>query len=310
MIRKWGTSKIMDDYIFSERSKAHLEELVAITNNELERLKENAAKNGYCKKSIVEAMWYSLSAGGKRIRPVLMLEFCRVCGGDVKNVLPAACAMEMVHSSSLIHDDLPCMDDDDMRRGKPSCHKAYGEDIALLAGCALSNLAYRLICGCGLSDSVKLAIISELSAAIGLNGMIGGQVIDTAYNGEMTGDLLLDMYGMKTGALLKASCKMGCIAANADEAKLKAAETYAEKLGLAFQIIDDILDVSGDEKLLGKPIGSDKESGKTTYVSLYGLEESRKTAEKLTREALSELDNFDENKFLKELTMFLLVRNY
>lgn len=300
----------MDDYIFSERSRAHLDELAAMTNSELERLKENAAKNDYCKKSIVEAMWYSLSAGGKRIRPALMLEFCRICGGNVKEVLPSACALEMIHTFSLIHDDLPCMDDDDLRRGKPSCHKAYGEAEALLAGDALLNLAYEIISGSGLSAETKIAVISELSRDVGINGMIGGQVIDTSYDGEMTGDLLLEMYVMKTGALLKAACKIGCIAANADEAKLKAAEIYAEKLGLAFQIKDDILDVSGDEKLLGKPIGSDKESGKITYVSLYGLEESMKTAEKLTKEALSELDKFGDNKFLKELTMFLLIRDY
>ena len=300
----------MDNYIFSERSKAHLNELAAMTNSELERLKENAAKNDYCKKSIVEAMWYSLSAGGKRIRPALMLEFCRICGGNIKEVLPSACALEMIHTFSLIHDDLPCMDDDDTRRGKPSCHKAYGEAEALLAGDALLNLAYEIISGSGLSAETKIAVISELSRDVGVNGMIGGQVIDTSYGGEMTGDLLLEMYGMKTGALLKTACKIGCIAANADETKLKAAETYAEKLGLAFQIKDDILDVSGDEKLLGKPIGSDKESGKTTYVSIYGLEESQRTAEKLTNEALSELDNFGDNEFLKELTMFLLVRNY
>lgn len=256
-------------------------------------------------------MWYSLSAGGKRIRPVLMLEFCRVCGGDVKEVLPSACALEMIHTFSLIHDDLPCMDDDDFRRGKPSCHKAYGEAEALLAGDALLNLAFEIIAkGGGLSAETKITVISELTQDVGINGMIGGQVVDTSYDGEMTAELLLEMYGMKTSALLKAACKIGCISANADGTRLKAAETYAEKLGLAFQIIDDILDVSGDEKLLGKPIGSDKESGKTTYVSLFGLEESRRAAEKLTKEALSELDKFDDNEFLKKLTMFLLVRNY
>lgn len=301
----------MENRIFSEQSKSRLKELADMTNAELERLKANAAENDFCKKSIVEAMWYSLSAGGKRIRPALMLEFCRVCGGDVKAVLPSACALEMIHTFSLIHDDLPCMDDDDMRRGKPSCHKAYGEAEALLAGDALLNLAYEIIAsGDGLSAETKIAVIRELSRDVGVNGMIGGQVIDTVYDGKMTEELLLGMYGMKTGALLKAACKIGCIAANADSTKLKAAEIYAEKLGLAFQIKDDILDVSGDEKLLGKPIGSDRDSGKTTYVSLCGLEESRRTAERLTGEALSELDKFGDNGFLKELTMFLLVRNY
>lgn len=300
----------MDDFIFSERSKFHLNELVKLINIELERYKENAAKNDYCKKSIIEAMWYSLSAGGKRIRPVLMLEFCRICGGNVKSILPSACALEMIHTFSLIHDDLPCMDNDDFRRGKPSCHKTYGEAEALLAGDAMLNLAYEIISVSELSAETKIAVISELSRDVGINGMIGGQVIDTSYKGEMTGDLLLEMYGMKTGALLKAACKIGCIASCADEKKLKAAETYAEKLGLAFQIIDDILDVSGDEKLLGKPIGSDKESGKTTYVTVYGLEKSRKAAEKLTKESLAELNNFSDNEFLKELTMLLLIRNY
>lgn len=300
----------MENFTFSESSKARLDELAAMTNAELERLKENAAKNGYCKKSIVEAMWYSLSAGGKRIRPALMLEFCRVCGGDAEKVLPTACALEMIHTFSLIHDDLPCMDDDDLRRGKPSCHKAYGEAEALLAGDALLNLAYEIISGSGLSAEAKIAVISELSRDVGINGMIGGQVIDTSYDEEMTADLLLEMYSMKTSALLKAACRIGCIAAGADGEKLKAAETYAEKLGLAFQIKDDILDVSGDEKLLGKPTGSDRESGKTTYVTLFGLEESRKAAEKLTEEALAELDKFGDNGFLKELTRFLLIRDH
>lgn len=300
----------MAGYVFTERSRTLMQGYTDIIDAELNRLKKNAAANEFCRSSIAEAMWYSLSAGGKRIRPVLMLEFCRVCGGNFKDALPAACAMEMVHTFSLIHDDLPCMDDDDMRRGKPSCHKAYGEDIALLAGDALLNLAYDLICGCGLSDSVKLALITELSAAVGLNGMIGGQVIDTAYKGEMTEDMLLDMYGMKTGALLKASCKMGCIAANADKTRIEAADAYAEKLGIAFQIIDDILDITGDEKFLGKPVGSDGESGKRTYAAANGIEKSRKAAAGLTGEALSELDKFEDSDFLKELTAYLLKRDY
>lgn len=300
----------MAGYAFSDRSRTLMQGYTDIIDAELNRLKKNAAENEFCRSSIAEAMWYSLSAGGKRIRPVLVLEFCRVCGGDFKDALPAACAMEMVHTFSLIHDDLPCMDNDDMRRGKPSCHKAYGEDIALLAGDALLNLAYGLICGCGLQDGVKLALIKELSEAVGLNGMIGGQVIDTAYKGKMTEDMLLDMYGMKTGALLKASCKIGCIAANADKTRIEAAEAYAEKLGLAFQIIDDILDITGDEKLLGKPVGSDGESGKRTYAAVNGIAKSRETAAGLTEEALSELDKFEDNGFLKELTAYLLKRDY
>lgn len=262
-------------------------------------------------RKVAEAMAYSVSAGGKRIRPVLTAEFCRVCGGTVEAALPAACALEMVHTFSLIHDDLPCMDDDDMRRGKPSCHAAFGEAQALLAGDALLNFAYEVICGGeGISAETKLALITELSKATGVNGMIGGQVIDTTFEGKMTENELLNMYSMKTGALLKCACKMGCIAAGAGKEKILAAELYAEKLGLAFQIIDDILDVTGDEKLLGKPIGSDSDNGKTTYVTINGVKNSRKAAETLTDEALSALDAFEDTQFLKELTLFLLKRDY
>lgn len=262
-------------------------------------------------RKVAEAMAYSISAGGKRIRPVLTAEFCRVCGGTVEAALPAACALEMIHTFSLIHDDLPCMDDDDMRRGKPSCHAAFGEAQALLAGDALLNFAYEVISGGeGITAETKLALITELSKATGVNGMIGGQVIDTTFEGKMTEAELLNMYSMKTGALLKCACKMGCIAAEAEKEKISAAELYAEKLGLAFQIIDDILDVTGDEKLLGKPIGSDSDNGKTTYVAVNGVENSRMMAGVLTDEALKALDAFEDTQFLKELTLFLLKRDY
>lgn len=295
-------------YNFSERSKARLDGLADKVNAELERIKNAALDKAGKQSDIIDAMWYSVSAGGKRIRPVLALEFCRVCGGNEDNALCAACALEMIHTFSLIHDDLPCMDDDDMRRGKPSCHKVYGEAASLLAGDALLNMAYEVICGGNNTAEVKLAFVSELSAAAGVNGMIGGQVIDTLYDGDITEKLLLDMYDMKTGALLKAACRMGCIAAGADKELLSHADRYAERLGLAFQIKDDILDVYGDERLLGKPVGSDEKSGKITYASLNGLEKSRKTAERLTNEALEELDCFRDNEFLRELTMYLLKR--
>lgn len=295
-------------YNFSERSKARLDGLADKVNAELERIKNAALDKAGKQSDIIDAMWYSVSAGGKRIRPVLALEFCRVCGGNEDNALSAACALEMIHTFSLIHDDLPCMDDDDMRRGKPSCHKAYGEAAALLAGDALLNMAYEVICGGNNTAEVKLALVSELSLAAGVNGMIGGQVIDTLYTGDITEKLLLDMYDMKTGALLKAACRMGCIAAGADNELLSHADRYAERLGLAFQIKDDILDVYGDEKLLGKPVGSDEKSGKLTYASLNGFEKSRKTAERLTNEALAELDFFENNEFLRELTVYLLKR--
>lgn len=294
-----------------DNSLARLRELSDLVGGELEKIKDRVLSKAGKQREIVEAMWYSLSAGGKRIRPVLVLEFCHVCGGDVKKALPAACALEMVHTFSLIHDDLPCMDDDDLRRGKPSCHKAYGEAMALLAGDALLNLAYEIICQTeGVSAETKLALISELSAAVGVNGMIGGQVIDTCSEEALSEDQLLEMYGMKTGALLGAACRMGCISAGADPEKIEKAGLYAQKLGLAFQIIDDILDITGDEKLLGKPIGSDAEEGKLTYAAAAGIERSRKAASDLTDEALAILDGFDNSRFLKEITVYLLKRDH
>lgn len=290
--------------------KKRLEELSGITDRRLEDYMNSVLSGTGGQRKVAEAMGYSLSAGGKRIRPVLTMEFCRVCGEDPETALPAACALEMIHTFSLIHDDLPCMDDDDMRRGKPSCHIAFGEPTALLAGDALLNLAYEIVCGGNLSAETKIALIAELTKATGVNGMIGGQEIDTAFGGRMTESILLDMYSMKTGALLRAACKMGCIAAGAGEEKIAAAELYANKLGLAFQIIDDILDVTGDEKLLGKPVGSDSGNEKATFVYLNGIENSRKTAKILTDEALNALAAFENTGFLKELTLFLLKREY
>lgn len=300
----------MSTFVVSEKIQNQIDELSGIIQDRLVEIEKNFSCQ-YNQNDIVTAMWYSLMAGGKRIRPVLVLEFCRACGGNVINALSAACALEMIHTFSLIHDDLPCMDNDDMRRGKPSCHKAHGEAMALLAGDALLNYAYELIAvDENISCETRIKLITDLSKAVGVNGMIGGQVIDTTYSGEFNENTLLDMYSMKTGALLKTACKMGCIAAGADECKVINAEKYAEKLGLAFQIIDDILDITGDEKLLGKPIGSDTEQGKVTYASLNGIEKSRNFARKLTDEALNILDEFDNNELLKELTRYLLERDY
>lgn len=300
----------MSSFALSDNIQNQFDELSKIIQDRLVEIKQTFPCR-YNQNEVVDAMWYSLMAGGKRIRPVLTLEFCHVCGGDVQSALSAACAIEMIHTFSLIHDDLPCMDDDDMRRGKPSCHKAYGEAMALLAGDALLNYAYELIAvDDNISYETRIKLISDLSKAVGVSGMIGGQVIDTTYDGEFDEKTLLDMYSMKTGALLKTACKMGCIAAQADEHKIKCAEIYAEKLGLAFQIIDDILDITGDEKILGKPIGSDAEGGKKTYAVLNGIEKSRTFARKLTDEALKILDEFENNKLLKELTRYLLNRDY
>lgn len=266
-------------------------------------------------KNVILAARHSLNAGGKRIRPALVMEFCRVCGGEPEDALPVACAIEMMHTFSLIHDDLPCMDDDDMRRGKPSCHKAYGEAAALLAGDALAMLPYQIIAEAALKKRIDsgaaLKIISLLGESAGVFGMIGGQVIDTENEGkQLPVNILLQMYRMKTGALLDFCCRAGCIAAGAGADKQLAAGDYAQKLGLAFQIIDDILDVTADEKLLGKPVHSDADSGKYTYVTAVGLEKARAEAEKLTEQAIKALDSFEDTQFLRELTDMLLKRNY
>ena len=233
-----------------------------------------------------------------------------MCGGDIEKALPIACAMEMIHTFSLIHDDLPCMDNDDLRRGKPSCHKAFDEATALLAGDALEIYPIELIAGSELEPEKIVKIISKITHQVGVFGMIGGQQIDTENEGKpYTSQALLEMYSLKTSALLKAACCSGCIAAGADEDTVQNAAMYAEKLGLAFQIVDDILDVTGDENVFGKPIGSDAESGKTTYVTLYGLEKAHEKAEELTNEALEILSNWENSDFIKELTKKLLNRN-
>ena len=266
-------------------------------------------------KSVADAARYSLSAGGKRIRPALVMEFCRVCGGEPETALPAACAIEMMHTFSLIHDDLPCMDDDDMRRGKPSCHKAFGEATAVLAGDALAILPFQIIAEAGLkkmlSQDAALKIIKLLAELSGISGMIGGQTVDLENEGKQPPvGVILEMYRMKTGALLEFCCKAGCIAAGAGADKQLSAGSYGQRLGLAFQIVDDILDVTADEKLLGKPVGSDKADGKYTYVTAVGLEKAREQARSLTAQAVELLADFEDNEFLVGLTNMLLNRQY
>ncbi len=263
-----------------------------------------------CKqRSVLEAMAYSVEAGGKRIRPVLALEFCRLCGGDVEQALPFAAAVELVHSYSLIHDDLPCMDNDDFRRGKPSCHKAFGEANALLAGDGLLTMAFRLLTEAELPTDRIVKAVAMLSDYAGVSGMIGGQVIDLESEGkEIDADTLILTYGLKTAKLLQAACELGCIAAGAGPEQTKAARTFAYELGLAFQIVDDILDVEGDSKTLGKPVGSDAENDKRTYVALFGLERAKTEAEAYAKHALQCLAVFGEHDFLTALTEMLLKR--
>ena len=266
--------------------------------------------DSFCEKDVrfralYDAASYSLEAGGKRIRPVLALEMCRVCGGTLENALPVATAIEMIHTFSLIHDDLPCMDDDDMRRGRPSCHKAHGEPVALLAGDALSVYAGKIICDSNLPPDKKCAMISVLYDCT--LGMIEGHTVDI--DGQFSSiDSLLDMYEKKTSLLLTASCVMGCIAAGSDIDKTEAARKYAYNLGIAFQIIDDILDVTSTSEELGKPVGSDAQQNKTTSVTLLGIEKATELAEKYTEDAKQALGAFENAGFLYKLTDMLLSR--
>ena len=262
---------------------------------------------------VLEAMRYSLEAGGKRIRPLLVLAFCRACGGDVQKALKPALAIEMIHTYSLIHDDLPAMDDDDYRRGRLSCHKAFDEATAILAGDALNVLPFELLStDTTLPAETRVSLIAELANAAGAEGMIGGQVIDIANETRTDVDQnnLVNMYAHKTGALIRVACTMGCMVAGANDKMLTAATEYAQRLGLAFQIVDDILDVTGTPELLGKPIGSDAAHHKTTFVTLLGLEGAKAEASRLTEEALRLLEEIPEHQFLTDLTEALLNRNY
>lgn len=259
--------------------------------------------------AVVNAMKYSLTNGGKRIRPVLVLEFAKACGVSREEALDVACAIEYIHTYSLIHDDLPCMDDDDMRRGKPSCHKEYGEANALLAGDALLTHAFEIIASSNMNSEAKIKAISLLSQNSGVNGMIGGQVIDLKLE-SLAPEIndLITTYKLKTGALISAACLLGCLCADATDEQLVAASKFAYSLGVAFQIQDDILDIIGNEEELGKPVGSDAENNKTTYAAIRGIEQSKKDIENLTKSAIKQLDFFNDNEFLRELAISLVYR--
>ena len=262
---------------------------------------------------LYKAMEYSISAGGKRIRPSLMMEFATVCGSEPKVALDFATALEMIHTYSLIHDDLPCMDDDDLRRGKPSCHIAFSEATALLAGDALLTEAFSVAMdtkGVRAENIVKACKV--LASLSGANGMIGGQVIDLKYENspESVSLKIVDqIHLLKTACLLMAAAKIGCILADADDAKIKAAEDYAKYIGLAFQIRDDILDVISTEEELGKPIGSDESSNKSTYVSILGLENANNKVREYTDLAIKSLEIFGEKADnLRKLALDLSIR--
>ena len=259
-------------------------------------------------KDLYGAMRYSLLAGGKRIRPVLTLEFARLCGLDWHLALPVGCALELVHTYSLIHDDLPCMDNDDLRRGKPTNHKVYGETLAVLAGDALQPEAFRLMLTAPeLSAQQRAECALILARAAGADGMVAGQVLDTLHH--LTGrEEIAGMHRLKTGAMIAGACELGAAAAGAGETLRQAAREYGYALGLAFQIRDDMLDVMGDEATFGKPIGSDREEGKVTFVDLLGLEGCEAEVLKYTAQAKAALAPLGETDFLEQFADTLSTR--
>lgn len=285
-----------------------MKEYIKLINEKLiEYLPE--AKDG--QSDVVRAMKYSLVNGGKRLRPILVLEFCKACGGDIEKAIPFACAIEYVHTYSLIHDDLPCMDDDDLRRGKPSCHKMFGESTALLAGDALLTHAFEIICDAEINSSYKTDAVCLLAQNAGVSGMIGGQILDLKYESACPSiSQLLTVHKLKTGALISAACLLGCIAGEASDAQLASASKFAYNLGIAFQIKDDLLDVLGDEEKLGKPIGSDAQNDKITYVSLVGTEKAQKDVEMLTSSAIEQLYEFRYIDFIETFANTLVQREF
>ena len=260
-------------------------------------------------KRLFDAMRYSLLAGGKRIRPVLTLEFCRICGGDWEKAIPFACALEMVHTYSLIHDDLPCMDNDDYRRGRLTNHKVFGEALAVLAGDGLLTAAFETAAQADADPAVTVRAIRILAEQAGELGMVGGQVLDMdAEEQELTEQGIYDIQRRKTGALIQAACQIGVVAGGGTQEQLEAAGTYAQNIGLAFQIRDDMLDVLGDAAKLGKATHMDE--NKNTFVRLYGIGACSKMIEEETKSAVAALSCFGNSEFLVEMAGQLALREY
>lgn len=264
--------------------------------------------------TLCESMKYSLTAGGKRLRPILVMAAADAIGAKGTDFIHIACAIEMIHTYSLIHDDLPAMDNDDYRRGKLTNHKVYGDGMAILAGDALLTQAFEVMLRQdNLPADVLLKVVREMSIGAGPNGMVGGQAIDLEAEGKQKSlslEELKKMHAGKTGALFRAAIRSGAIVAGASDKELAALTTYADCFGLAFQITDDILDVIGDEAVIGKPVGSDERNDKSTYVSLTSLDEAKKLAADTVAEAVDALEMFgDKATFLRELVEYLLKRN-
>lgn len=279
--------------------EARLEEKKALIDEYMKNALPKRAPGG-----IVRAMDYSVNAGGKRIRPVIAIACTEALGGSAEAVLPYAAALEMIHTYSLIHDDLPCMDNDDLRRGRPTNHKVFGEGMATLAGDALLNFAFETALGADTESEKKLKLMKIIADASGVYGMIGGQVLDMeGEKRKLSPDEITHMHDMKTGALIKAAAKIGAVSADKPEDVFL---SYAGNLGLAFQLKDDILDVTQTTDKLGKPAGSDEKNDKSTFVTLYGLKGAKKLLDEATERAISSLPPNCE--FLRELADYLLTR--
>ena len=257
---------------------------------------------------LFDAMEYSLLAGGKRLRPIFVLDFCRMCGGDWRKAAPFAAAMEMIHTYSLIHDDLPCMDNDDFRRGRPTNHKVYGETMAILAGDGLLTDAFMLASSAQLPDPAQMGLaIGVLAQNAGSLGMVGGQVLDIrSETRELSEQEVIDIQSRKTGGLINAACVLGVIAGGGDAAKIEAAATFAGALGMAFQIRDDMLDVIGTQEEMGKGVGTDET--KNTFVKLYGLEKCEELVRRYTAVAIDALSAFEDNSYMISLARSLTDR--
>ena len=292
---------------FKEEQKEKVEKIEAILREYLPEA------NGY-QSVIMEAMEYSLMAGGKRLRPMLMMETYRLFGGETEVIYPFMAAMEMIHTYSLVHDDLPAMDNDEYRRGRKTTHIVYGEDMGILAGDALLNYAFETACKAFEQfpeESLRIGqAMRVLARKAGIYGMIGGQVVDVKESGHQIDDEVLDfIFRLKTGALIESAMMIGAILAGASKEDVKSMQKIAGKIGMAFQIQDDILDLVGDQALLGKPVLSDEKNHKTTYVSLYGMEKAREDVERLSDEAVKDLEQLPgDHEFLHQLILKLVTR--
>lgn len=305
----------------TENFKSKLDADVKLINDTI----QNFCSCGYLKASgspqdkVIEAENYSVSAGGKRIRPLLCIEFCRLFGGDItESTLNVAVCLELMHTFSLVHDDMPEMDNDRLRRGKPSTHAKFGQDIALLAGDGLCILPFEIIsreaCEGKIPYKTAAELVNILSVSAGNRGMIMGQTLDLLSENKdikvVNKDFLIKMSSLKTGCMLKASCLFGAALADADEKRRSSAVEYAANLGLAFQMVDDILDVKGDEKLLGKPIGSDKARNKITFADALGADGALSLAKEYTEAAVAAVKEYDGSDFLCELAQSLVSRKF